>query len=152
MGEETPPQVPVELVRDQQELERLTRLAQADPSVHPQRIALLQAMLGRMRPEEHPVYASILLQNLGKAYLQLPPEDPYAGVREAIACFQQACAVCPPELSRPEFRRAMANLGLAYTSLMDGDWVEHLYRAIECYEQAWSIVIRREMPRTMRIY
>jgi CHAT domain-containing protein/tetratricopeptide (TPR) repeat protein len=136
VGEETPPQVPVELVRDQQELERLTRLAQADPSVHPQRIALLQAMLGRMRPEEHPVYASILLQNLGKAYLQLPPEDPYAGVREAIACFQQACAVCPPELSRPEFRRAMANLGLAYTSLMDGDWVEHLYRAIECYEQA----------------
>ena len=129
-------EIPSGLDHERRKLHRLTKQAQFDSYVHMQRIAIMKDMLRRVHPDEYPVFCSALLQNLANAYCLLPSDYPDANVRKAIECYQQALEICPSQVSRREFRRALTSLGLAYTKLSTGDRTDGLRRAISCYERA----------------
>ena len=139
--------IPAELETEVQELVRLTEQAQRDPELHRQRAVLMESMLRRLRPDQHPAFRAILLINLGYAYWSLPRGDRAANLQQAITCYRAALRFCTPETAPLAYAATQNNLGTAYAALPTGDRAANLRQAIACYREALTVYTPEAAPR-----
>jgi CHAT domain-containing protein/tetratricopeptide (TPR) repeat protein len=148
-GQEPAPGVrplPVDLAVEMNELISLENQAQHNPSLHLRCVEHIRSMLPRVDQGRYPSSRAALLNDLGTAYVGLPTGDRQANLLQAIACFQQALACCPPDIVPLHYAALQNSLGSVYEALSSGDQTSNLLQAIACYRQALTVCTSEVHP------
>jgi tetratricopeptide (TPR) repeat protein len=127
---------PAEFVEDLRRLSTLDEMANHDPSVHYDRITLMEQILRRLHDDEERSFRGALLINLGQAYAQLPTADPGANLGKAFQFLNEAARFFTPKTAPAEYPESQNKLGHRYMELASGDPTANLEKAIACFSES----------------
>jgi CHAT domain-containing protein/tetratricopeptide (TPR) repeat protein len=128
--------IPPGFETDISRVQQLEARRQPSPRTIISRIRSYKRILGRLHPEEYPVFYTFIQANLGTAYSDLPTGDRVANLERAIACYREALRFWMLESSPLDYALTQNNLGTAYWELPSGDRAANLAQAIACYREA----------------
>ena len=130
---------PPDVRRDMFQLSRLTAESRHDPDVNGQRIALIESLLRRMKPDQSPALRGMFLNDLGQAYTDWSGGNRATNLSRAIACLREALRFRALSVSPRRYAMTQSNLGLAYTGLPIGDRADNVRQAITCFGEALTV-------------
>jgi tetratricopeptide (TPR) repeat protein len=127
---------PPEFADQLQRLADLDQAAARDPSVHSDRVDLLEQIVGRLDESHTRAFRGAALINLAQAYAQLPVGDPATNLRKAAAFLTEAAQFFTPKTAPPQYAASQVGLGRSYVELTTGDPTANLQKAIACFTEA----------------
>jgi hypothetical protein len=127
--------VPPEFTDQLHRLAELDQAATRDPSVHSDRVELLEQVVARLNDSHTWAFRGAVLINLAQAYAQLP-EDPATNLRKAAASLTEAGQFFTPKTAPPQYAASQVGLGRSYVELATGHPTANLQMAIGCFNEA----------------
>jgi tetratricopeptide (TPR) repeat protein len=144
-----PPQGVVAPEAFEDDLRRLADLdvaASRQPTVHRDRIALMEGIVRRLPPTDASLFRTAMLINIAQANAQLPTGDRAVNLQNASAYLIEAAQFITPKTAPPAYAASQRSLGLEYTELSTGRPTANFDKAIGCFEEALRFYSREYAP------
>jgi len=136
---------PPALESDLRRLADLDLAASRQPTVHRDRIVLMEGIVRRLATEASPFRTAMLI-NIAQAYAQLATGDHAVNLQNAAAYLTEAAQFITPKTAPPQYASSQRSLGLEYTELSTGHPAANLDKAIGCFEEALRFYSREYAP------